>query len=125
MIAAVHRTVGWFVVWALLGAAFALGTISFIGVLVLPAAALVTIVLARAGTATDGVAGIVTGLGLPLLYVAFLNRAGPDANHCRATHGGMSCVELMNPWPWLALGTVFVLAGVALFASQHGRRHAR
>jgi hypothetical protein len=108
---------GWFGIWMLLGAAFALGSISVIGVFLLPAAALLTGVVARIGRSAAGLPGLVSGLGLPLFYVAYLNRAGPDPNHCNAdvTH----CEELMNPWPWFAIGAGFVLGGVALFAYHH------
>jgi hypothetical protein len=115
----VGRAVGWFGVWMLLGAAFALGSISVIGVFLLPAAALLTIVVARTGRSAEGLPGIVSGLGLPLLYVAFLNRAGPDPNYCHPINHGVECTELMNPWPWFAIGAAFVLGGVVLFAYRH------
>jgi hypothetical protein len=102
------------------------GSISVIGIFLLPGAALVTIGVARIGGSSEGLAGVVSGLGLPLLYVAYLNRAGPDPNYCHAINHGTECTELMNPWPWFAIGAAFVLGGVALFAYQHrdGNAHA-
>jgi hypothetical protein len=110
------RAVGWFGVWMVLGAALALGTISVIGIFVLPVATLAMLAVTRARSATDGLPGVLSGLGLPLLYVAYLNRAGPDPNYCHAINHGTECTELMNPWPWFAIGAALVLGGVAVFA---------
>jgi hypothetical protein len=113
------RAVAWFGVWALVGAAWALALVgaASIGVFVLPVALVVTVLVARARGAEAGLPGVVAGLGLPLFYVALLNRAGPDPNHCNPA--GTHCEELMSPWPWFALGAAFVLGGVALFAYRH------
>jgi hypothetical protein len=118
------RAAGWFGVWTAIGAAYALGCISFIGVLVLPVAFAATIAVAQVRGSVDGLAGIVAGLGAPLLYVAWLNRAGPDPYQCHAIANGESCAEVMNPWPWLVAGTGFIVAGVALFACRHCARRA-
>ena len=53
-------------------------------------------------------------VSLPL-YVAYLNREGPG-NVCSAiAHGGHSCLQAWNPWPWAAAGTSLVAVGITLF----------
>ena len=110
-----RRDLAWFGVWTVLGAGVALGTISVIGIIVLPVTGLAVIFVATRRTSDGGLPGIVSGLGLPLLYVAYLNRDGPG-EVCRTWATGSSCTEEWNPWPWFAVGAAFVLAGVAFFA---------
>lgn len=102
----------WFAVGALLSfgflAAFTIG-IPF----VLLGLALAGTGLAIPATRSLGVAALPAGLGLPLLYIAWLNRAGPGTI-CTTTATGGSCEEQWNPWPWLAAAVVLVLFSVAM-----------
>jgi hypothetical protein len=85
---------------------------------VLPATALTAAVMVGVlrHHALDGIAGLVSGLGLPVLYVAFLNRDGPG-DVCRTfADGGQSCRQEWSPWPWLAIGAGLVIGGALLFA---------
>lgn len=91
----------WFWTWALIGCAAAFGFVS-LGVLAAGPAALVGVSLARRPAARRSAFGFVSGVGVLLLYVAWVQRTG----------------EHLNPLPWL-------LAGVALLASGilgHGCR---
>ena len=109
----------WYVAWLVVGAIWpwtVLGIFS-IGIFVLPIAAVATVVLAARAESRRGAAGIVSGLGLPLLFIAAINRAGPGMIcTTRTTAGGYveSCGEQWNPLPWLALGVVFLVVGLAL-----------
>lgn len=102
-----------FTVWAPIGVgyAFAMIGIASLGLLVLPVAIAATVVLARRVLFRDGLAGLVAGLGVPPLYVAYLNRAGPG-NVCTAIPGGYSCNQELSPWPWVGVGVSLIAAGV-------------
>ncbi len=99
-----------FVVWVVLGLVFCL---SF---LVFPTAGLVLILIAavlavRRPTLRRSWFGALVGIGVILLYVAYVQRHGPGTV-CwqRGTEAG--CDEYLNPWPWLVAGAAFVAAGV-------------
>ncbi len=109
----------WFGCWLLAGASWVvtvLGALS-IGVFVLPVAIAVTVLVATRRTSSVGLPGIISGAGLPLLYVAYLNRGGPG-NVCTTFASGQSCTQEWSPWPWLAVGVVLVVTGVAAFVTM-------
>lgn len=113
----------WFGGWSVAGACWVvtiLGALS-IGIFVLPAAIVVTVGLATRRTSAVGGPGVISGAGLPLLYVAYLNRGGPG-NVCTTLGGGQSCVQEWSPWPWLALGVVLAAVGVVVFVTRRARR---
>ncbi|MGX1548715.1 hypothetical protein [Streptomyces adustus] len=107
----------WFCVWFVVGALGSLGLLTAltIGPYLLPGAVAAAALLAVRRGSSAGLPGLVSGLGVPLLYVAFLNRAGPG-NVCTTTASGQSCVDEFDPWPWLAVGAALFLAGIALAA---------
>jgi hypothetical protein len=114
---------GWFVAWFFAGALCALAVVGAltIGIFVIPIAGALIAFLATRRGATDGISGLVSGLGLPVLYVAFLNRDGPG-NICTVSATGSSCTEQWSPWPWLLLGAALVCLGVVVLArSTRGR----
>jgi hypothetical protein len=95
-----------------------------IGIFVLP------VVLAAAGLlvtrrgATRGLPGLISGMGTPLFYVAYLNRDGPGTV-CTTLRGGQDCLEEWSPWPWLYGGALLLLGGVAAFiASSRTHDHS-
>lgn len=112
----------WFIAWAAVGAGYAFGVLAAlsIGVFVLPMAAVATVVLARRRQARTGPTGLVSGLGLPLLYVAFLNRAGPGTV-CMTTGTRQSCTDELSPWPWLLIGVALVVVGCVWFGVRTRR----
>ncbi|MGI5133995.1 MULTISPECIES: hypothetical protein [unclassified Streptomyces] len=112
----------WFCGWLAVGAVGSLSllTLLTIGLYLL----LVTIVaaglLASRRGSSAGLPGVISGLGVPLLYVAFLNRGGPGTV-CTTTATGQSCVDEYNPWFWLAAGVALLIAGIVVGAvRQHG-----
>jgi hypothetical protein len=119
-----QRSWPWFFAWFVLGAGYALSVLGAltIGVFILPFVVAGTIVVVRRSGSREGAAGLISGLALPLLYVAYLNRDGPGTV-CTSSAGGQSCTEEMNPWPWLALAAVLVIIG--LLAFQISRRRGR
>ena len=117
-----RRNVTWFIAWMLTGAGYALGILGAlsIGPYVLVITVAATIVLATRTGSKVGLPGLVSGLGLPLFYVAFLNRSGPGTV-CTSTGTGQSCVDEWSPWPWLAIGIVLLVSGYVWFAMTHRR----
>ena len=87
----------------------------------LPIASAAIVFLATRRGATNGIAGLISGLGLPVLYVAFLNREGPG-NICKVSASSISCTEEWSPWPWLLVGIAFLVVGVAVFVMSNRRR---
>ena len=114
----------WFCAWLGVGALGSLGvlTVLRVGVYLLPAALLAAALVATRRNAAAGLPGLVSGLGAPLLYVAFLNRGGPGTV-CTTTATGQSCVDAYNPWLWLAAGALLLLGGI-LFGVLRQRRTA-
>ena len=116
----------WFAAWLLVGAGYG---ISFLGILsvglfVLPLPVIATILLARQRSAGAGAPGVISGLGVPLCYVAYLNRSGPGTSCTTTTaRGGQSCVDEGSPWPWLTVAAVLLVLGIAIFMVR--RRPAR
>jgi len=104
----------WFGVWLIIGAGYALSLLGAfsIGLFVLPLPVLATILLARRRRAHSGLPGLISGLGIPLLYVAYLNRAGPGTI-CTTITGGQECTAEWSPWPWLAAGMILIVLGAA------------
>ena len=112
----------WFGDWLAVGAGYGvslLGAVS-IGLFVLPLPVLATVLLARRQSARAGLPGLVSGLGVPLGYVAYLNRSGPGTSCTTTTRpAGQRCVDESSPWPWLAVAaTLFVLGLVAFLLWQ-------
>lgn len=96
----------------MIGAAYAFGLLGFlsIGLFVLPCALLATFYLARRNPAGELMTGVLSGLGIPLLVLAYLNRT--DATY-------------LQPWPWLLAGLLFVLLGPATYVLSANRRRSR
>jgi hypothetical protein len=112
----------WFGGWVIVGAGLAFGMISFIPVL--PLAAVIAFLLARKQRSAQAWWGAISGAGLLLLYVAYLQRRGPGT-HCRSIgtsqYTGTQCDEYLDPRPWLVIGVVLVVAGVVAFVVQRRR----
>jgi hypothetical protein len=87
---------------------------------VLPVALLATWLLARRNRAWRPMAGLLSGAGLPLLYIAVLNRGGPGLV-CTESAGVQRCDEHSSPWPWLIAGVLFLLSGATVYVLT-GRR---
>jgi hypothetical protein len=95
----------WFAAWVVVGCALAFGVVSFaLGPLVFVPAALAAALMLRKPSARAGAYGALIGVGVLLLFVAYLNRDGLG----------------LNPLPWLFLGLAFVAGG---FVARRLRRH--
>jgi hypothetical protein len=111
------------VLWVLAGAGLALATISF-SVLILVAVAIGVAVLATRRTVVQSAFGLVTGAGVLLLYVAYVQRRGPGTV-CWQTATAFGCEDYLNPWPWLVAGVVLVCVGVGAHIGQMRRARER
>ncbi len=107
------KTLAWpFWLWALVGVGFGLG-ISSLGIFIVPASAVVTMVLLTRPGLRGSAYGALVGIGTVLLFVAFDNREGPGTVCHSYDHGrGMRCDELYDPRKWLVAGLVLVAAGL-------------
>lgn len=104
---------GWFAAWMIVGAGYSFGLLSFAGLFVLPIALIVTVAFVRARSPLIGIHGLVSGLGLPILYIAWINREGPG-EICHTTATENYCVSELSPWPWVIAGSILVAAGLFL-----------
>jgi hypothetical protein len=110
---------GWFAAWVVVGCALALGVVSFaLGPLVFIPAAVVAVLMIRKPEARRAAYGALIGVGVLLLFVAYVNREGPGTT-CWQHGTTMGCGEHLNPLPWLALGLAFIVGG---FVAQRLRR---
>jgi hypothetical protein len=115
---------GPFLAWAATGACLGTGllTAPSIGPFLLVLAVIAATVLIWRGRLGIATTGAVAGLGLISLAIAYLNRKGPG-QVCTTTVAAQSCTTEWSPWPWLAAGTVLLIAGLMLFLVL--RRSAR
>jgi hypothetical protein len=98
------------------------GLVSFaLWVVLVPVALLAGGALFAVPAARRSAWGIVTGGGIALLVVAYIQRDGPGTT-CWGTATGGGCEQHLDPRPWLAAGLFLVLAGVA---SHHATRSLR
>ena len=124
------RGPAWFGAWLVVGAAL---TFSFlaglsIGLFVLPFALVLLAVVASRSPHRPEAIGLVSGIGVTLLLVAFINR---DNEPCPASgrfqqlapgQQSVSCGGLdPHPWPYLGLAVTAAGAVTYLAASRKGR----
>lgn len=103
---------GWFWAWAAVGALGVFAFVSFLlGVFALVPAAVAGFALSRVSRARVHAHGLLTGAGLPLLLVAYVQRDGPGTT-CWHTATAAGCDQHLNPLPWLVTGAGLVIAGL-------------
>jgi hypothetical protein len=112
-----------FAAWAVVGLTGILGVLSIltIGIFVVAGAALLAGYLARRIRSPQAGPGLLTGAGVMLLIVAYLNRGGPGTV-CTTSAGSVSCTQEMSPWPWMATALCLIAVGVALGVKVQVRR---
>jgi hypothetical protein len=103
---------GWFLAWLLVGACGGIGlaAILTVGAALVVLAAVAAAVLLRSGPGRAVVGGV-SGLALPLFYLAYLNRGGPG-EVCHAVPGGQTCTDEYTPVPFLAVGALLLIVGL-------------
>jgi len=99
-----------FVLWALVGAAVTVGFFTLSILFLVPFVIGVVVLSIRPTLGKSGF-GLLAGMGLVSMYVAYLQRRGPGTV-CWQSGTASGCDEYLNPWPWLVVGLVLVGAGV-------------
>ena len=95
MLARSHWTgCSWFWLWALLGTAAALGSLSLGPLLTIPVLVVGVVIYMRRGA--EGAFGLLSGIGVLLLVIAYVQRSG----------------ESYDPIHWFVAGLVFFTAGI-------------
>jgi hypothetical protein len=114
-----HRR--WFLAWFAVGVIVGSGLVSLltIGIVVVAVGVAAAIWLAprHGGRATWGV---VSGLGVPVLYLAFLNRRGPGTI-CEVTSQSTHCADEWSPWPFVLVGTMLAVGGLTAYVGLRQR----
>ena len=93
-----------------------------IGLFIFPIVAIAAVVLVLIKQSHGGAPGLISGLGLPFLYIAYLNRSGPGEVCTTIGVNGSSCTDEWSPWPWFAIGVTLVFSGIAVFRSVRRTR---
>lgn len=114
-----------FLAWPLIGAALALSVLGAmtIGIFVLPFALAGFFALLKWGGNRKSSVGLISGAGLPVLFIAYLNRNGPGMVCGPYKNGGQQCTQEYSPWPFLVIGAILVLLGVLLFIRLRSGDH--
>jgi hypothetical protein len=120
-----RRGSSWFIAWMFVGAGYSFGVLALlsIGLYVLVVTVAATVFLATRTGSRVGLPGLISGLSLPLFYVAYLNRSGPGTV-CTSTATSQSCGDEWSPWPWLLIGIVLLVGGFVWYAMASRRRDA-
>lgn len=105
-----------FFAWPLVAAALAASILGMltIGRYVLPFALLGLLAVLKWGGNRRSSIGIISGAGLPFLFVAYLHRRGPRSL-CQPYGSGESCTIEKGPWLYSIVGMALVVTGVVLF----------
>jgi hypothetical protein len=121
----------WFGAWAVTGAGLTLSFLSgfSIGLLLLPFALVLLALVARLSPQLPEAAGFVSGVGVMLIVVAFLNQdyrpCGSGVVTLEPGQTSVSCGGL-DPRPWLVSGLAVFTAGCVAYAlTSRARRRAR
>jgi hypothetical protein len=112
-----------FLGWCLVGAAWGLSVLSLLTIgpfVLLFTLMLVGWMLWRVDFGW-GMAGIISGAALPVLYVAWTNRGGPGEVCSHIADGGESCTDEWSPWPFLVFALILLVVGLVVFLRQRGR----
>jgi hypothetical protein len=111
-----------FLGWCLVGAALALAILTLLTIgpfVLLLTLMLIGFLLWRVDFGW-AMAGMVSGAGLPVLYVAWLNRDGPG-EVCTRTATQVTCSDRWSPWPFVVVGVLLLAGGVVAFARNRFR----
>jgi hypothetical protein len=123
------RGPAWFGAWLAVGAALTIGFLAgfSFGLFVLPFALAALVVVVRRSPHLPEATGFVSGIGVTLLLIAFVNR---DYEPCPANgvlklQPGQQSVSCggFDPHPWLYLGIAVIAAGAtAYLVASRARR---
>ena len=101
----------WFWAWVVVGVGAALAAVSLGPILSLPVA-VIAIAMASRPSIRSSAFGLLPGVGIVLLYVAYAQRHGPGTT-CWHTATASGCDQHLNPIPWLVIGLACLIGGIA------------
>jgi hypothetical protein len=116
------KAVGWFAAWLVAGVALAFSVVDLptFGLLVFPFAVAGVVLLAGRHHLDRSAWGLICGIGLLCLYVAYVQRKGPGVvSWHTATASGAD--TYLDPRPWLAAGLLLILVSVGAFLWRQRR----
>jgi hypothetical protein len=122
------RGPAWFGAWLVVGAALAFCFLAglSIGPFVLPFALVLLAIVATRSPRLPEATGIVSGIGVTLLLIAFANRdyAPCQANGVLQLEPGQQSVSCggLDPHPWLYLGIAVTAAGAVTYLAVSRKR---
>jgi len=121
------RGPAWFGAWLAVGAAFALSFLGApsIGLFVLPFALVLLVIVVRRSQHLPEAIGLVSGIGVMLLLVAFRNRDyEPCSKGFQRLAPGQQSVSCggWDPHPWLYLGIGVTATGVLAYLAASRAR---
>lgn len=102
--------------WLLVGVLLGVGVMALltIGLLfLLTAALLIGLGVGLPALRNRSAVAVPAGIGLSVLYLAWLNREGPG-NVCEVTSTTTTCTEQWSPWPFVGVALVLVASSFAL-----------
>jgi hypothetical protein len=103
---------GWFAAWTLAGSALALGFVSFaLWVILIPIGLGLVLLLLASRSARQSAYGLLSGTGISLLTVAYIQRDGPGTT-CWQTATASGCEQHLDPRPWLIAGVLCLVGGL-------------
>jgi hypothetical protein len=78
--------------------------------------------LARRPASRPGMPGLLSTVGLLFFLLARLSRNGQGVVLRSTAGGGVTGYKPSNPWPWWAVGVMFIIASVVVFLVTTRRR---
>ncbi|HYN67809.1 MAG TPA: hypothetical protein VES93_13045 [Ornithinibacter sp.] len=110
--------------WGAIGAlaSFGVAGLASIGLfLLVGAAVLLGVALAVPELRRPCVPGLLVGLSIAPLYIAWLNRSGPGLVCTTTSDQSSSCVDQWSPWPFVATGVLLAVGGLGLLVHDRWR----
>ena len=105
----------WFAAWFIVGIGCSTSLVWPVWIALLLLLLATVLFLAQQKPARRGLPGLMSGLGVSLIYIAYLSRSGPALVCTPIAGGGRICDPQGSPWPWLAAGVILTVLGVAIF----------
>ncbi len=106
-----------FLAWPIVGGALAFSVLGIMsnGIFIFPFALIALFAMLRWGGNQKSRVGLISGVGLPIIYLAYLNRGGPGMVCGPYVNGGQRCSQEHSPWPFVLVGAILILLGAGMF----------
>lgn len=112
----VPRAAVWkYAYWAVVGGLFSIGLVGLltVGIFFIAAGGVLSFVGFKSRALNNrSTTGMVAGLAVAPLVLAWINRHGPGTV-CRAIENGTSCEDQYSPWPFVVVAVAIMIGFVA------------